>query len=112
MDFNHPLADKELHFMGEVVDVRLATLEELQHGHVHGAERDVNAIPKYDTRGQTCDIRRIFCCITEESSGGRTAELRLQCVVQRHAAKCAYLDADQCLRKRRNYCESDHDTDA
>ena len=36
MDFNHPLADKELHFTGEVVDVRLATLEELQHGHVHG----------------------------------------------------------------------------
>lgn len=36
MDFNHPLSDKELHFTGEVVDVRLATLEELQHGHVHG----------------------------------------------------------------------------
>ena len=36
MDFNHPLADKELHFVGEVVNVRLATLEELQHGHVHG----------------------------------------------------------------------------
>ena len=36
MDFNHPLADKELHFVGEVVDVRIATLEELQHGHVHG----------------------------------------------------------------------------
>lgn len=36
MDFNHPLADKELHFTGEVVNIRLATLEELQHGHVHG----------------------------------------------------------------------------
>jgi len=36
MDFNHPLADKALHFKGEVVAVRLATLEELQHGHVHG----------------------------------------------------------------------------
>ena len=36
MDFNHPLSDKELHFTGEVVAVRLATLEELQHGHVHG----------------------------------------------------------------------------
>ena len=36
MDFNHPLADRELHFSGEVADVRLATLEELQHGHVHG----------------------------------------------------------------------------
>jgi FKBP-type peptidyl-prolyl cis-trans isomerase SlyD len=36
MDFNHPLAGKELHFVGEVVDVRPATQEELDHGHVHG----------------------------------------------------------------------------
>jgi FKBP-type peptidyl-prolyl cis-trans isomerase SlyD len=36
MDFNHPLADRTLHFTGEVIEVRLATLEELQHGHVHG----------------------------------------------------------------------------
>jgi FKBP-type peptidyl-prolyl cis-trans isomerase SlyD len=36
MDFNHPLADKDLHFVGEIYDVRLATLEELQHGHAHG----------------------------------------------------------------------------
>jgi FKBP-type peptidyl-prolyl cis-trans isomerase SlyD len=35
MDFNHPLSDKQLHFIGEVVAVRQATLEELQHGHVH-----------------------------------------------------------------------------
>ncbi len=36
MDFNHPLAGKELHFNGEVLDVREATQEELDHGHVHG----------------------------------------------------------------------------
>jgi FKBP-type peptidyl-prolyl cis-trans isomerase SlyD len=36
MDFNHPLADKQLHFTGEVEAVRIATPEELQHGHVHG----------------------------------------------------------------------------
>jgi FKBP-type peptidyl-prolyl cis-trans isomerase SlyD len=36
MDFNHPLADKDLHFVGEIFNVRIATLEELQHGHVHG----------------------------------------------------------------------------
>lgn len=36
MDFNHPLAGKELHFEGEVLDVRSATQEELDHGHVHG----------------------------------------------------------------------------
>lgn len=36
MDFNHPLADYELHFIGEVLDVRAATEDELAHGHVHG----------------------------------------------------------------------------
>lgn len=37
MDVNHPLADQDLHFTGTVVDVREATKEELEHGHVHGA---------------------------------------------------------------------------
>ena len=36
MDFNHPLADHELHFIGEVINVRPATAEEISHGHVHG----------------------------------------------------------------------------
>lgn len=36
MDFNHPLASKDLHFKGEVLEVRTATEEELAHGHVHG----------------------------------------------------------------------------
>lgn len=36
MDFNHPLAGFDLHFIGEVLDVRKATPEELEHGHVHG----------------------------------------------------------------------------
>jgi len=36
MDFNHPLAGSDLHFIGEVLDVREATQEELDHGHVHG----------------------------------------------------------------------------
>ena len=36
MDFNHPLAGFDLHFKGEVLDVRDATSEELSHGHVHG----------------------------------------------------------------------------
>lgn len=35
MDFNHPLADHILHFAGEVLEVRTATPEELDHGHVH-----------------------------------------------------------------------------
>lgn len=36
MDFNHPLAGKELNFEGEIVSVREAEKEELDHGHVHG----------------------------------------------------------------------------
>ena len=37
MDFNHPLADHHLHFVGEVLSIREATAEELDHGHVHVA---------------------------------------------------------------------------
>lgn len=38
MDFNHPLAGIDLYFKGEIIDVREATAEEIEHGHVHGAE--------------------------------------------------------------------------
>ena len=37
VDGNHPLAGKTLHFAGTVTLVRVATAEELAHGHVHGA---------------------------------------------------------------------------
>lgn len=36
IDANHPLAGKSLNFDVEVVDVRDARPEELQHGHAHG----------------------------------------------------------------------------
>jgi len=36
IDYNHPLAGENLEFDIELVDVRDATVEELQHGHVHG----------------------------------------------------------------------------
>jgi FKBP-type peptidyl-prolyl cis-trans isomerase SlyD len=37
LDGNHPLADQTLHFDVQIVGVRAATTEELEHGHVHGA---------------------------------------------------------------------------
>jgi FKBP-type peptidyl-prolyl cis-trans isomerase SlyD len=36
VDANHPLAGKTLHFQVEITEVRRATREELEHGHVHG----------------------------------------------------------------------------
>jgi FKBP-type peptidyl-prolyl cis-trans isomerase SlyD len=36
IDANHPLAGETLNFDVKIVDVREATSEELEHGHVHG----------------------------------------------------------------------------
>jgi FKBP-type peptidyl-prolyl cis-trans isomerase SlyD len=36
VDFNHPMAGKDLHFTGTVIEIRKATDEEVAHGHVHG----------------------------------------------------------------------------
>jgi len=35
VDVNHPLADQDLHFTGKVIETRVATAEELDHGHAH-----------------------------------------------------------------------------
>ncbi|MDR9778802.1 peptidylprolyl isomerase, partial [Rhizobium hidalgonense] len=37
VDANHPLAGQDLNFDVEIVDIRPASQEELDHGHVHGA---------------------------------------------------------------------------
>jgi FKBP-type peptidyl-prolyl cis-trans isomerase SlyD len=36
VDLNHPMAGKDLHFDVEIVEVREATPEEIEHKHVHG----------------------------------------------------------------------------
>lgn len=36
LNFNHPLAGREMDFSGKIVLVRNATATELEHGHVHG----------------------------------------------------------------------------
>ena len=38
VDGNHPLAGQTLNFDVKVVDVRAASAEELEHGHVHGPD--------------------------------------------------------------------------
>jgi FKBP-type peptidyl-prolyl cis-trans isomerase SlyD len=36
VDLNHPMAGKDLHFDIEIVEVREASAEEVEHSHVHG----------------------------------------------------------------------------
>lgn len=40
VDLNHPMAGQELHFKGQIINVRPANPEELSHGHAHGPGGD------------------------------------------------------------------------
>lgn len=54
MDFNHPMAGKQLHFNGEVTEIREATEEELAHGHVHQAGGCGSCSTDHDSCGGSC----------------------------------------------------------
>ena len=38
MDFNHPLAGNDLHFNGKIEEIREATSDEIEHGHIHSED--------------------------------------------------------------------------
>lgn len=52
IDANHPLAGMSLQFVGEVVGIRVATEEELQHGHVH--QESSSCASNDDTEHKCC----------------------------------------------------------
>lgn len=54
MDFNHPMAGRDLSFKGSVVGIREASEEELNHRHVHGSS-DCEGCTSCEDPSQGCD---------------------------------------------------------
>jgi FKBP-type peptidyl-prolyl cis-trans isomerase SlyD len=63
MDFNHPMAGRDLYFSGEVTNVREASEEELAHGHIH-AESTCGEC------GQDCNDKSAEECCGSDSECG------------------------------------------
>lgn len=40
MDFNHPMAGKDLYFTGKILEVREPSQDELDHGHAHSPDEE------------------------------------------------------------------------
>ena len=55
LNFNHPLAGKDLSFDVKIADIRAATAEELEHGHVHGDEEDCDCGCGCGSEDESCD---------------------------------------------------------
>lgn len=57
LNFNHPLAGKDLFFKVKIVGLREATAEELEHGHVHFDECDCDCEGDCDDAGCDCGCK-------------------------------------------------------
>lgn len=88
IDFNHPLAGKEIRFHGEVIDVREATKEEL------------DSLNKSGSCGSGCGC----------GSGEKEKTKDHQCDPEREAAgECCHGDDSKCGCKSEEMVSADHD---